>query len=113
MHCLGYGWALKNENTDAGINLQRQLKTLLVVLMVLVGQTLAISESTAHELDADHTAHDCSICLTVQVNDTAPPPATHLFEAPDADYWAVGKTETKGAVLKALSGVQKARAPPL
>ena len=83
------------------------------MLAVILGQTLAMNAAIAHEIDADHSADDCSICLTVQVNDTAPPPATHLFEAPDADYWAVGKTETKGAVLKALSGVQKARAPPL
>ena len=81
--------------------------------MVTLGQTLAMGTAIAHEVDPAHTADDCSICLTVQVNDTAPPPATHLFEAPPAVYWAVGKTETKTAVLKALAGTQKARAPPL
>ena len=93
--------------------MQRQLKTLLLVLMVLVGQTLAISEATAHELDPDHASDECAICLAFQSNDTAPPPAIHRFEAPPAVYWAVGEMATKTAVLKALSGICKARAPPL
>ena len=83
------------------------------MLAVILGQTLAMNAAIAHEIDADHSADDCSICLTVQVNDPAPPPAAHLFEAPAAFYWAVAKTEKKRAVLKVLSGTQKARAPPL
>jgi len=93
--------------------LQRQLKILLVVLMALLGQTLALGTAIAHEVDPAHTTDDCSICLTVQTNDTAPPPAIHDFEAPPVSYWTVGETATQGAVLKALSGTTKARAPPL
>ena len=113
MHCLGYGWALKNENTDAGINLQRQLKTLLVALIVLVGQTLAISEVTAHELDPGHASDECLISIAVQTSDSTTPPALQRFEAPPAVSWTVGETATNRAVLKALSGISKARAPPL
>jgi len=93
--------------------LQRQLKILLVVLAVLLGQTLAMGTAIAHEVDPEHTTDDCAICLTIQANDTAPPPVAHDFEGPVVTYWSVGETATQDAVLKALSGTCKARAPPL
>ena len=101
------------QNVWIGFNLQRQLRILLVVLTVLLGQTLAMGTTIAHEVDPAHSADDCSICLTVQANDTAPPPAAHDFDMPPVLYWAVGETATQEAVIKALSGTTKARAPPL
>lgn len=81
--------------------------------MVLLGQTLAMGTAIAHDVDPAHTADDCAICLTVQATDTATPASDTQIYAPPVSYWAVGATATQEAVLKALSGGIKARAPPL
>jgi len=92
--------------------LPKQLRVILVVLTVLLGQTLAMGTVIAHEMDPAHTADDCAICLTVQANDTAPPAEAVVFDMPPITYWAVGDVASQDAVLKALSGLMKARAPP-
>lgn len=92
--------------------LNARLKIWLIALLVLVGQSLSVSIAAAHDVDPGHAAHDCNVCLTVQVNDNAPPPADADFEAPPAVYWAVGEIESQTATLKALSGAIRARAPP-
>ena len=91
----------------------KQLRIFLVVLTVLYGQTLAMGTVIAHDMDPAHTADDCAICLTVQANDTAPPAKAVVFDAPPVSYWAVGEVASQDAALKALSGLMKARAPPL
>lgn len=89
-----------------------RLKIWLIALLVLAGQSLAIGIAAAHDADPAHGAHDCAVCVTVQINDTAPPPADYGFDVPPVSYWVVGDVQTQEAVLKSPSGTIKARAPP-
>lgn len=89
-----------------------RLKIVLVALVVLLSQTLVMGLATAHDIDPAHASDDCAICLTVQHNDVAPPPVDAGLKFPPLAYWAVGDIASNDAVLKALSGTRKARAPP-
>ena len=92
--------------------MNRRFKVWLIALLVLVGQSFAMGEVIAHTADPDHDTHDCAVCLTVQINDTAPPPVDSGFNAPQQIYWLVSDVESQDAVLKALSDGIKTRAPP-
>lgn len=92
--------------------MSQRLRTVLLVLAVMIGQSLSVAVASAHELDAGHTSNDCAICLTIQANDTPTPPAETTLVQPVWTVWAVCSIVRDILIAQPECSTRNARAPP-
>lgn len=93
-------------------DVQTRLKYLLFALVMLAGQTLAVSVASAHDIDPAHTVDECAVCLTVQALDTPPPAISTAIVPPEAFHWTVQPITLDPQLTSAPLGALRARAPP-
>lgn len=92
--------------------MQKRLRYLLFALVMLVGQTLAVSIASAHDIDPAHTVDECAVCLTVQATATPPPPTGTVFTLPEVFHWIVQPVVDQHIETSAPLGALRTRAPP-
>lgn len=90
-----------------------RLKYIVVAVLLAVSQMLALYTVSAHAGEPEHVGQECDLCLTVQANDTGSLKAEISLAVPPALYWTMQDKPALEAIIKALSGTVKARAPPL
>lgn len=89
-----------------------QLKTMLFALALILGQTLAASVASAHDIDPAHTTDECAVCLTVQSIDTPPVPEAEPLYIVPLPAMAERSFKTLRAEIAPVFTKPPARAPP-
>ena len=89
-----------------------QFRTLLLVFVVVISNTLVLSAAAAHEADLDHATHECSVCISAHIDDGASPVPGTLERVPFYFLFAVIKPTSQVQWLKLRYSPVRARAPP-
>ena len=92
--------------------LRFQIKTFLLIFAVAISNALVLGASAAHDADPDHTSHECSVCISAQLMDDAPPATAEPVI--DPHFYTVAKTRQtlRQLSLEGRYNPVRARAPP-
>lgn len=89
------------------------VKTLILMFVFAISNVLVQSTAAAHDADPSHVSHDCSVCISVGLDDDASPPDPAIFDAP-MRFKIVPAARPINDVLPVRSGLMsiRARGPP-
>ena len=89
-----------------------QIKTFLLIFAVAISNALVLGASAAHDADPDHTTHECSVCISAQLLDDAPPAAAEPVIDPYFHTVAKTRQALRQLSLEGRYSPVRARAPP-